>query len=125
VWAAVSNKLSTAIEELVTVRIREIVQVKRVNDVFELYGHRIPSVRRASDGFGVLVILEPSQLDKDFEVALGCGVYCWFPSAEELKMINDALDFSDSLTCDWLRNGKGWRSGPRPYNKFTKPLGSP
>lgn len=96
-------------------RIRDIVQVKRVDDTFEIYGHKIPATRKASDGYGVLIVFEPSQLDKDFEPVFGPYVYCWFPSAEDLKAISEALDFSDSLTCDWLHNGRGWNVGPRPF----------
>ena len=96
-------------------RIREIIQVKRVNGTFLLYGHHIPAFRKSSDGYGVLIVFEPSQLDKDFEVALGQGVYCWFPSAEDLKHIENELDLSDRLTSDWLHNGKGWSTGPRPF----------
>ena len=97
-------------------RLTDIIQVKRVNDVFELYGHRIPAYRRSSDGFGVLVVFEPSELDKDFQPVLGFNSFCWFPTAQQLKTIMDELDLSDRLTYDWLRNEKGWNSGPRPFS---------
>jgi len=67
-----------------SMRLVEILQVKRSRDTFELYGHRIQSYRKASDGYGVLVVFEPSELDKDFQPALGSNSHCWFPSAKEL-----------------------------------------
>lgn len=102
-------------------RLLEILQVKRSGGVFELFGQRIPSYRQASDGYGVLVVFEPSELDKDFQPALGSNSRCWFPSAKELEIIMEQLDLSDRLTCDWLRKGNGWTSGPRPFSsKKTK-----
>lgn len=95
-------------------RLLEIKQVKREKNTFHINGHRIPSVRQASDGFGVMLVFEASQLDKDMEVAVGPGCYCWFPTATQLKVIVEALDLSDQLTRDHLCRGKGWRSGPRP-----------
>lgn len=97
-------------------RLVDIFQVKRVNDVFYLNGHRIPADRKASDGYGVLIIFEPSKLDKDFQPVLGFNNFCWFPTAQQLKAIVDQLDLSDRLTCDWLRKGSGWTSGPRPFS---------
>jgi hypothetical protein len=96
-------------------RIREILQVRRVGGCFDLYGYKIRSVRKASDGYAVLVVFEVSEVDKDFLVALGPHVYSWFPVADDLAAIEAALDFSDRLTADWLRNGRGWNSGPRPF----------
>jgi hypothetical protein len=96
-------------------RLVDILQVKRVNDLFYLHGHRIPADRKASDGYGVLIVFEPSKLDKDFQPILGFNNYCWFPTSEQLKIILDQLDLSDRMTCDWLRNGKGWNSGPRTF----------
>jgi hypothetical protein len=96
-------------------RLVDIFQVKRVNDVFYVYGHRIPADRKASDGYGVLIIFEPSRLDKDFQRVLGFDSFCWFPTGQQLNMIMNQLDLSDRLTRDWLRKGKGWNSGPRPF----------
>jgi len=95
-------------------RLVSILQIKRVDDTFHLYGERIRAYRRASDGYGVLLTFEPSQLDKDFAFVLGPKRLCWFITAKQLLAIEKALDLSDQLTRDWLRNGKGWVSGPRP-----------
>jgi len=96
----------------------EIKQVKREKDTFHINGEKIPAVRKASDGYAVLCVFEPSQLDKDFEVALGPGKPCFFISAKQIRDIVKALDLSDQMTRDWLRKGKGWDSGPRPLKDF-------
>lgn len=99
-------------------RLLEIKQVKRKDNTFYINGHKIASVRQASDGYGVMLVFEASQLDKDMEQAVGPGNYCWFPTATQLKVIVEALDLSDELTRDHLRKGKGWKSGPRPLKDF-------
>jgi len=93
----------------------EIMQVKRVKGIFHIGEHRIPADRKASDGYGVLCIFEPSKLDYDFKAILGPKRFAWFPTAEALNMINEQLDLSDHMTSDWLQNGKGWNTGPRPF----------
>jgi len=92
----------------------EILQVKRVDGFFLVGDHKIPSVRKASNGFGVVLVFEKSQLDKDFEAVIGPDRFAWFPSAESLSLISKELDLSDHLTRD-LRKGEGWNSGPRPF----------
>jgi len=99
-------------------RLVEILQVRRVRDTFYLNGCHIPAVRKASNGYGVLCVFEPSQLDKDFERALGPGKLCFFITAKQLEDIEKALNLSDHMTRDWLRNGKGWDSGPRPLKDY-------
>jgi len=94
-------------------RLVEILQIRRVRDTFYINGYSIPAVRKASDGYGVLCVFEASQLDKDFEVALGPGKLCFFITAKQLEDIEKALDLSDRMTRDWLRKGKGW-GGVRP-----------
>jgi len=97
-------------------RLVEILQVKRANNVFELNGCKIQAARKASDGYGVLVVFEGSQLDVDFAPAVGNNMLCWYPTAQQLTQIREQLDLSDRLTCDWLRKGEGWSKGPRPYS---------
>jgi len=99
-------------------RLVEIIQVRRVRDTFFIKGYNIPAVRKASDGYAVLCVFEPSQLDKDFEIALGPGKPCFFISAKQIKDILKALDLSDQMTRDWLRKGKGWNCGPRPLKDY-------
>ena len=80
-------------------KIREIVLVLRKDGFFHYKGRRIQAAR-PGEGWGVMVILEPSQIDVDF----GCRV--WVPSADELEQIRKALDKSDELTHRLL--GHGW-----------------
>ena len=91
----------------------DVWQVKRIKNVFEVHGYRIPADRIASDGYGVLVVFEPSKLDYDFKVVLGPNRFPWFPSQESLDLIGKELDLSDHFTLD-LHNGKGWK-GKRPF----------
>ena len=69
---------------------------------------RVKAYRRRDGvpGYGVGVILEPSQVDLDFKVPI------WFPSVDELRTIESAMDESDRLTESLL--GRGW-TGVRPY----------
>jgi len=100
-------------------RFDRTVQVKRVDDVFYIDGFSVEATRRASDGYGVLIILEgPTQLDRDFKPFLGSNRYGWFITAKQHDIIARALDLSDAMTRDWLRNGKGWRCGPRPVKEL-------
>lgn len=92
----------------------EIKQIQRKDGFFIIDGAKIPSVRKASSGYGVVLIFEKSQLDKDFEEIIGPNRFAWFPSAESLSLISKELDLSDHLTRD-LRKGEGWNSGPRPF----------
>lgn len=96
----------------------EIKQIQRKDGFFLVDGHKIPSVRKASDGYGVALIFEKSQLDRDFEPVIGSDRFAWFPTAEALNEIVKALDFSDVLTRDWLRQGEGWKVGPRPFESL-------
>jgi hypothetical protein len=58
------------------------------------------------DGYGVALVLRPSQADTDF------GVPTLFLSADDVDAIKTAFDQSDKLTHDLL--GRGW-NGRRPY----------
>ena len=92
----------------------DILIAKRVEGYFYVEGYRIKADRVSSNGFGVVVVFEPSKLDKDFSCVLGPGRFAWFPRAKALEIITAKLDLSDHLTLD-LHNGKGWDSGPRPF----------
>ena len=89
-------------------RVKEILVVLRKDGFFHHDGRRIPAVRPGS-GYGVMVILEPSQIDLDF------GVPVWVPSQDELEQIQKALRKSDELTHELL--GHGW-AGRRPFYKL-------
>jgi len=89
-------------------RPKEIVIILRKDGYFHYKGRKIKAVR-PGNGYGVLVALEPSPIDKDFEA------YVWFPSVEELSQIMRALDSSDELTYKLL--GRGW-DGKRPFRKL-------
>jgi len=59
------------------------------------------------DGYGVALVLQPSQVDEDF------GVPTLFLTQEHLEVIQQALDKSDELTAKLL-NRQSWK-GKRPY----------
>jgi len=69
---------------------------------------RVEAVRKGS-GYGVALVLQPSQIDSDF------GVPTLFLTAEHLKTLEEAFDKSDHLTHKLL--GHGW-NGPRPFWKL-------
>jgi hypothetical protein len=91
-------------------RIKEIAVVRRENGFFHHQGRKIKAYypRR---GYAVMVFLEPSPIDKDFET------FVWVPSAKELKDLLRKMDESDRKTYDLL--GRGWDHGPRPYLKVS------
>ena len=89
-------------------RIEEIAVVLRHNGFFHWNDKLIKAVY-PNEGYCVMVFLDPSPIDKDFEA------YVWVPSVEDLKAIQKALDKSDNLTHDLL--GRGW-NGKRPYWKL-------
>lgn len=89
-------------------RIREIAIVLRKDGFFYWNGQKIKALY-PGEGYGVMVFLESSPIDKDFEVSV------WVPSVEELEAIQRALDRSDKLTHSLL--GRGW-NGKRPYWKL-------
>jgi len=86
----------------------EIAIILRKNGFFHWNGKLIKSVY-PGEGYVVMVFLDPSPIDKDFETRV------WIPSVEELEKIKEALDKSDDLTHDLL--GHGW-NGKRPYWKL-------
>jgi len=92
----------------------DILLVKRVDGYFYIGDYKIKADRVSSSGYAVLLVFEPSKLDKDFYCVLGPGRFGYFPSAKALDIIKEKLDLSDHLTLD-LHNGKGWETGPRPF----------
>lgn len=78
-------------------------------DGFFHYENRLIKAVYPQEGYGVMVFLEPSQIDKDFEA------FVWVPTVEELQQIKEALDKSDNLTHQLL--GHGW-AGKRPFWKL-------
>jgi len=108
-------------------RLKAVVIILRKNQVFYtgealvyrsyrgFTGFSIPSVpayyRKDNpvDGYGVALILDPSQADQDF------GVPILFLSEDETAVIREAFDKSDDLTEKLL--GRGW-NGKRPYQKL-------
>ena len=89
-------------------RLREIDIVLRKNGFFHWNGQRIKAVY-PREGYVVMVFLDPSPIDKDFEA------HVWVPSAEEIEEILRKMDKSDKLTHDLL--GHGW-NGKRPFWKL-------
>ncbi len=89
-------------------KIREIAIVLRKEGFFHWNGKLIKAVY-PREGYAVMVFLESSRIDKDFEA------YVWVPSAEELEEIRRKLDKSDDLTHRLL--GHGW-NGKRPFWKL-------
>ena len=89
-------------------RIKKIGLILRKDGFFHYEGREIKAVY-PEQGYGVMVFLEPSQIDKDFDANV------WVPSAKELDQIRKALDKSDELTHELL--GRGW-GGARPYYKL-------
>jgi len=86
-------------------KIKNIVLVRRENGVFHFKGKKIPAVRQGN-GWGVAVLLEPSQVDKDF----GCPIL--FLSEDDRKTIETLFNRSDEMTFEML--GRGW-GGRRPF----------
>jgi hypothetical protein len=93
-------------------RIRNIVVVLRKDGFFHWNGQFVKAFYPGK-GYAVMVFLEASPIDKDFET------YVWVPSVEEVEEILNSFDKSDELTCQ-LRGGKGWDHGPRPYRLSQK-----
>jgi len=100
-------------------KIVDVIQIKRVNHTFDLFGYKISANRKASDGFCVGMVVQPSKVDDDFKEALksvyGPNCFLIIITAAQHGEVGYQLDLSDRLTCDWLRNGKGWNVGPRPF----------
>lgn len=89
-------------------KVKRIEIVLRKDGHFHLKDRKVKAVR-GGNGFGVMVFLEPSQIDKDFEERV------WVPSALELKEIQQKLETSDEKTHELI--GHGW-GGERPFYKL-------
>ena len=89
-------------------RVKKIAVVLRKDGFFH-YNDRLIKALYPNEGYGVMVFLEPSLIDKDFEA------YVWVPTVQELQHILEALDESDELTYELL--GHGW-NGRRPFWKL-------
>jgi len=89
-------------------RVKKIAVVLRKDGFFHYDGRLIKAVY-PNEGYGVMIFLESSPIDKDFEA------YVWVPTAQELQLILEALDESDELTHELL--GHGW-NGKRPFWKL-------
>jgi len=81
---------------------------RKYGELPKLKGPKIEAIRKG-DGYGVALLLEPSQVDTDL------GVPTLFISADEIQAITEALDKSDKLTEKLLN--RGWL-GKRPYLKI-------
>jgi len=87
-------------------RIKRIEVVLRKDGFFHLSdGRKIPAIRNGN-GYGVMVFLESSPIDKDFSELV------WVPSDKEAKDILRLMDESDKHTHKML--GHGW-AGKRPF----------
>mgnify|MGYP001081660312 CR=1 FL=1 len=81
---------------------------RKYGELPKLKGPKVEAVRKG-EGYGVALLLEPSQVDIDL------GVPTLFISADEIQAITEALDKSDELTEKLLN--RGW-AGKRPYLKI-------
>jgi len=88
--------------------------IPRIDEHFIFDKQRIKSVLGHGDGVGLGLHLKRSVLDEDLKLPKDEMIL--FITWEDFKQINEALDLSDSETLK-LRKGKGWKSGPRPYDK--------
>lgn len=70
---------------------------------------KVEAVRKG-EGFGVALVLEPSQVDEDF------GEHCLFLNQDHVDALMDAFKKSDELT--YKLKGKGWIHGKRPFFKL-------
>jgi len=88
--------------------------IPRIDEHFIFDKQRIKSVHGHGDGVGVGLHLKRSVLDEDLKLPKDEMIL--FITWEDFKQLNEALDLSDSETLK-LRKGRGWKSGPRPYDK--------
>lgn len=88
--------------------------IPRIAGYFHFEGKLIKSVHGHGDGFGIGLHLKRSVLDEDLRLPKDEMVL--FVTWKDFKQIGEALDISDVETLK-LRKGKGWKIGPRPYDK--------
>lgn len=90
-------------------RVKRIAIVLRKDGFFHLEDRKVKAVY-AREGYGVMVFLDRSPIDEDFNAMV------WVPSNDELQEILEKMKESDELT--WkLRGGRGW-FGNHPYFKM-------
>ena len=90
-------------------KIKKIAVILRKDHHFHLEdGRKIPAVY-PNEGYAVMVFLENSPIDKDFEDNV------WVPSSDEIMRILQLMKESDEHTYKML--GHGW-NGKRPYWKL-------
>ena len=109
------------------VRLKAIAVIPRIAGRFELkncvyyrnYGFKgfkrdcVSAFYRLDDsinGYGVCLVLQPSQVDRDF------GANVFFASADLPQKLLEAFKISDELTHKIL--GHGWTNSSRPFLKM-------
>jgi hypothetical protein len=93
-------------------RLSDILLIERRNGYFRYKNQLIPAIR-PNNGIGVACIFyAPTTLDFDFKHTLEPNTFLWFPKADELNRIQQALDQSDDETAQMLPI-KSW-GGVRP-----------
>jgi len=85
-------------------------RIIRSFDGWNGFGKRKVKAIYPRQGWGVALLLKPSQVDEDF------GVPTLFLTQEQLEIIREAMSKSDELTYRLL--GRGWFHGKRPYFKL-------
>ena len=85
-------------------------RIVRSYDGWNGFGNRKVKAAYPRAGYGVALILKPSQVDEDFRVPT------LFLTQEQLEAIQEAMEKSDELTYRLL--GRGWFHGKRPYFKL-------
>lgn len=94
--------------------LKKIRLIPRIKEHFIFEGRRVKSVHGHGDGVGVGLHIERSVLDVD--LGLPGDEMIVFLTWEDYEQIGEAFDISDKETLK-LRKGKGWETGPRPYDK--------
>ena len=86
------------------------IRIVKSFDGWNGFGNRKVKAKYPGNGWGVALILKPSQIDEDI------GVPTLFLTQEQLEAIQEAMEKSDELTYRLL--GRGWFHGKRPYFKL-------
>lgn len=94
--------------------LKKIRLIPRIDEHFIFEGRRVKSVHGHGCGVGVGLHIKRSVLDTDLQLPKDEVIV--FLTWEDLKNIHEAFDISDQETLK-LRKGKGWETGPRPYDK--------
>jgi len=94
--------------------LKKIRLIPRIKEHFHFNGQLYKSVHGHGDGVGVGLHIKRSVLDEDLQLPKDEMIV--FLTWEDYKQLGEAFDISDRETLK-LRKGKGWKSGPRPYDK--------